>query len=115
MALFFDQSWFDAELARTGASRADVARLLSLTLQEVDELWKDQRELTARDVALLGRFLNQPARVIAERAGVSTPVPDEKAGPDVFIASLSERVEQLEAQVRLLSAEVERLKSSKPG
>jgi hypothetical protein len=115
MALFFDQAWFDAELARTGASRADVARLLSLTLQQVDELWKDQRELTARDVALLGRFLNQSARVIAERAGVSTPVPEEKAGPDALMASLSERVEQLEAQVRLLSAEVERLKSSKPG
>ena len=115
MALFFDQAWFDAELARTGASREDVARLLSLTPQQVGELWKDQRELTARDVALLGRFLNQPVHVIAERAGVSTPVPDEKAGPDAVIAALSERVDLLETQVRLLLAEVERLKSSKPG
>jgi len=115
MALFFDQAWFDAELARMGARRDDVARLLSLTPQQVEELWKDQRELTAQDVARLGRFLNQPARLIAERAGVSTPVPDETAGPDAVIAVLRERVDQLEAQVRLLLAEVERLKSSKPG
>ncbi|MBU6155475.1 MAG: DNA-binding protein [Alphaproteobacteria bacterium] len=115
MALFFDQDWFDAELARTGASRADVARLLSLTPQQVEELWKDQRELTARDVALLGRFLNHPARVISERAGVSTPVPQEKTAAEATLDGLHERIDRLEAQVTHLLAEIDRLKASKAG
>jgi hypothetical protein len=114
MALFFDQAWFDAQLAQMGASRADVARLLALTPLQVDELWKDQRELSARDVALLGRFLNHPARVIAERAGVSTPVPEEHPSAETTIIELQERVERLEGQVRFLLAEIDRIRSSEP-
>ena len=92
MALFFDQAWFDAQLTRMGTSRADIARLLSLNAVQVEELWKDQRELSARDVALLARFLNVSPLTVAERAGVSTPVPaaETSAGPAVqALAALS--------------------------
>src|SRR5690242_5196814 len=47
MALFFDTEWFDARLAAAHLSRADVARALGLSQGEVDEVWKDQRELSA--------------------------------------------------------------------
>lgn len=112
MALFFDQPWFDAQLGQLGVSRNDVARLLGLTSLQVEELWKDQRELSARDVALLAQLLNQPPQVIAERAGVSTPVPEGKGGAASSMVELQERVERLETQVRQLLAEIDRLKSS---
>ena len=52
MALFFDSSWFDARLAETGLTHADLAAALGLTPHQLAELWKDQRELSANDVRL---------------------------------------------------------------
>ncbi len=75
MALFFDQSWFDGELARRHLRREDVATMLGLSPQEIAEVWKDQRELKAADVAILAALLDTPAETIASRAGVSTPAP----------------------------------------
>jgi len=112
MALFFDQAWFDAQLARVGATRADVARLLGLAREHVDEMWKDQRELSARDVAQLGVFLNIEPRLIAERAGVSTPVPDRLPSTDVAMIELKARVEQLEREMHLVLQELERMRRS---
>ena len=45
MALFFDQEWFDAQLRARAATKEDVARLLKLTIDQIQEMWKDQREL----------------------------------------------------------------------
>jgi transcriptional regulator with XRE-family HTH domain len=112
MALFFDQAWFDAQLARVGGTRADVARLLGLEREQIDEMWKDQRELSARDVALLGIFLNVEPRMIAERAGVSTPVPDSLPSTDLAIIELKARVDQLEMEMRLILQELERMRRS---
>ena len=115
MALFFDQAWFDDQLLRVGASRADVARLLNLRNEQVSELWKDQRELSAHDVALLAHFLNVPARVIAERAGVSTPMPQDHPSVEATLTDLRSRVERLEAQLRSVLQEMDAIRSSKPG
>jgi plasmid maintenance system antidote protein VapI len=89
-----------------------VARLLSLSRTQVDELWKDQRELSADNVMMLARFLNVAPEVVANRAGVSTPVPkrDLQAGDEVQV--LRERVARLEAQLMSLQARLEKLDPS---
>ena len=114
MALFFDQAWFDAQLTRMGTSRADIALLLSLSAVQVEELWKDQRELSARDVALLARFLNVSPLTVAERAGVSTPVPADETSAGPAVQALEQRIDQLEKQVRALALEIDRLRASEP-
>ena len=99
MALFFDQAWFDAQLKAAGASREDVAKLLQLTSQQVAELWKDQRELRAGDVATLARLLTVGAAEVAKRAGISTPVPDEGGNVDQRLSEMNERLTRIERMI----------------
>ena len=115
MALFFDQEWFDQRLAATGSTRDDVARLLSLSRSQIDELWKDQRELSADSVTLLARFLNVTPEVVANRAGVSTPVPKREPQIRDEVQVLRARVEKLEAQLMSLQARLEKLEPSDGG
>lgn len=115
MALFFDQPWFDACLAATGSTRDDIARLLSISREQVDELWKDQRELSARDVVLLARFLNVEPEIVAHRAGVSTPVPKREQRSEDPIQNLTARIEALEEQLAVLQARLEKLERSDRG
>ena len=77
MALFFDSEWFDSRLTAAGLKRADAAAVLGLGENEIAELWKDQRELSARDVRLLAALLGATREEVARRAGVSTPAPRE--------------------------------------
>lgn len=109
MALFFDTDWFDAALARTGLARADLARALGLSGEQIAEVWKDQRELSAANVAIIAALLAVPAEEIANHAGVSTPVPRpvprDAAGLAAAVADLSERMTRLErtlAEVKAL-------------
>lgn len=95
MALFFDTDWFDARLKAAHLSRGDVARALGLSEGEIAEVWKDQRELSARDVATLAALLAVTPQDIAQHAGISTPVPK----PAVSVADLAARLERLEAEV----------------
>lgn len=81
MALFFDQEWFDAKLKEAGRTRDDVAAALRLSRGEVEEIWKDQRELAPREVELLAQILAAAPAEIANKAGVSTPVPSAPATP----------------------------------
>ena len=105
MALFFDSAWFDARLAAAGLQRADAAAALGLSAEQISDLWKDQRELSAGDVRILAALLAAPAAEIATRAGVSTPVPKE-ASP---LAELSERLSRVEralAEIKTLILEL---------
>lgn len=76
MALFFDQEWFDQQLKSCGLTRDDVAKSLRLMRSEVDEIWKDQREISSNEVTMLARLLQAPASEVVTRAGISTPAPD---------------------------------------
>jgi transcriptional regulator with XRE-family HTH domain len=105
MALFFDAAWFDARLAAAHLTRSDAARALGLSDGEIADVWKDQRELSARDVATLAALLAAPPREIAQRAGISTPVP--KAQADISLAALSARLERVEADLARLKALLE--------
>jgi hypothetical protein len=104
MALFFDSAWFDARLVAGGLTRANVAAALGLSDEQVAELWKDQRELSADNVRMLSLLLAAPATEIASRAGVSTPVPKE-ARPDI-----DARLARIEADL----AEIKALLKAKP-
>jgi hypothetical protein len=94
MALFFDSQWFDARLAAAGLKRADAAAALGLDAEQIAEVWKDQRELSAGDVRVLSALLAAPAAEIASRAGVSTPVPKETPASD--LAEIGERLARVE-------------------
>jgi hypothetical protein len=99
MALFFDQAWFDAQLAARSATREDVGRLLSLSADQVGELWKDQRELRAADVAALARFLGVPAADVAKHAGVSTPLPAEAVDVQQRLQEMSDQLTRMERMI----------------
>jgi transcriptional regulator with XRE-family HTH domain len=94
MALFFDGEWFDARLTAVHLSRADLARALGLDEMQIAEVWKDQRELSARDVSLIAALLNVPAEDVSGHAGISTPVPRGDAHSE-----LVERLERVEREL----------------
>ena len=103
MALFFDAEWFDARLGERGLSRDVLAAAAGLSAADLALVFKDQREISAREVAIFAELLGVPAAEVAERAGVSTPVPG--AAGDA-----AARIEALERRVAALEAEVARLK-----
>ncbi|MFD1191209.1 helix-turn-helix domain-containing protein [Phenylobacterium conjunctum] len=100
MALFFDPDWFDAKLAERGLSRAVLAAVSGMSEADLALVFKDQRELSAAEVAAFAELLGASPAEIAEHAGISTPVPVED--PLERIAALERRVEALEAELRRL-------------
>ncbi|MBS0363717.1 MAG: DNA-binding protein [Proteobacteria bacterium] len=102
MALFFDAQWFDARLGERGLSRAVMAAAAGLGEADLALAFKDQREVSAAEVAAFAELLGVPAAEVASRAGVSTPVPGEDAAQR--IAALERRVAALEAEVARLKA-----------
>ncbi len=97
MALFFDASWFDGKLEERGLSRAVMAAVAGLSEADLAEVFKDQREVSAGQVAAFAELLGVTAAEVADRAGVSTPAP--KADP---VADLERRVAALEAEIARL-------------
>lgn len=97
MALFFDQEWFDARLKASGRTRDDVAGALRLSRGEVDEIWKDQRELKPQEVTMLARLLGAPAADVVTRAGIATPMPAEHGASGD--AALIRRLEEMDARL----------------
>jgi transcriptional regulator with XRE-family HTH domain len=102
MALFFDSQWFDARLRAVGLSRQDVATALGLTAAQVDDLWKDQRELKAQEVRIVAALFGVEAAEVASRAGISTPVPKEEPGDLAALTARIERIEQTLVEIRNL-------------
>jgi transcriptional regulator with XRE-family HTH domain len=102
MALFFDAPWFDAKLEERGLSRAVMAAVAGLTEAELALAFKDQKELSAGQVAAFAELLGVPATEVATRAGVSTPAPGQDEG--ARIAALERRVAALEAEVAELKS-----------
>jgi len=100
MALFFDAQWFDAALAERGLSRTVLAAAAGLSEADLALVYKDQRELSAREVGIFAELLGVPAAEIAKYAGVSTPTPSD--GAAARIAALERRVAALEAEVARL-------------
>lgn len=100
MALFFDQGWFDERLGERGLTRAVLATVAGISEADLALVWKDQRELSAREVAAFAELLGVAPAEIAHRAGISTPVPG--ADPLARLAALERRVAALEAEIARL-------------
>ena len=103
MALFFDAQWFDERLAGRGLSRAALGAAAGLSETEVAAVFKDQRELSAGQVAIFAELLGETAADVAAHAGISTPVPGASDAAQ-RIAALERRVAALEAEVARLRA-----------
>jgi len=106
MALFFDQLWYDARLAERGLTRAVLAAVAGMTGEELALAYKDQRELTAPQIAAFAELLGVSLAEAARRAGVgahAAALPGESV-------SLEQKVAALEARVAALEAELARLK-----
>jgi uncharacterized protein YceH (UPF0502 family) len=102
MALFFDADWFDARLGERGMSRAAFAAAAGWSEAELALVFKDQRELSAGQVAIFAELLGEAAAEVASRAGISTPVPGQ--------TDAAQRIASLERRVAALEAELARLK-----
>ena len=100
MALFFDTAWFDAQLTERGLSRRVMAAAAGMSEADLTLVFKDQRELSAQEVAAFAELLGVAPAEIARQAGVSTPVPG--GGPEAQIAALERRVAALEAELARL-------------
>lgn len=99
MALFFDAGWYDQRLSERGLSRAILAAAAGMTEAELALAFKDQRELSVKEVAAFAELLGVSPGEAASRAGVRpSPVSD------------SQRIAALEARVAILEAELARLK-----
>ena len=94
MALFFDAAWFDQKLSERGFSRRVMAAAAGLSDADLTLMFKDQRELTAQDVAVFADLLGSSPDEIARHAGVSTPRLGQT--PEARIADLERRVAALE-------------------
>jgi transcriptional regulator with XRE-family HTH domain len=111
MALFFDAEWFDAKLQAHKTTRQQLADHLGITLAEIGELWKDQRELKAHEVLAIAQFLRSSPQEIANHAGVSTPVPQVPLDSVEAAAKLEEmngrlvRLERMMVELKALLLE----------
>jgi transcriptional regulator with XRE-family HTH domain len=101
MALFFDAEWFDARLAERGLSRTVLAAAAGMSEADLALAFKDQRELSAAEVAHFAELLGVEPREVADRAGISTPVPRQSEA-DRRLAAIERRVAALEAEVARL-------------
>ena len=102
MALFFDAEWFDARLGERELSRRVMAAAAGMSEADLTLAFKDQRELSAGEVAAFAELLGVEPAAVALRAGVSTPTPTPRHGAEARIAVLERRVAALEAEVARL-------------
>lgn len=114
MALFFDSQWFDARLASAGLTKSAVAAALGLDDEQIADVWKDQRELKAADVRMLATLLGSTPKEIADRAGVSTPVPKDASPDAALLNDLNERLMRVERALAEIKALVLDLRSKAP-
>ncbi|MEO8113617.1 MAG: DNA-binding protein [Phenylobacterium sp.] len=102
MALFFDAEWFDARLAERGISRGVMAAAAGISAQDLGLAFKDQRELSAAEVAVFAELLGVESAEVATRAGISTPIPGGASPAEARISALERRVAALEAEIARL-------------
>jgi transcriptional regulator with XRE-family HTH domain len=132
MGLFFDQDWFDARLTARGLKRSALAQATGMSIDEVDMVFRDQRELDGQEVYAIARVLAVEPREVASRSGSAEPTePPRAASPmagDAFddmiparsapgefkvtrdvINGLHERMDRLERMLELVLTKIDKL------
>src|SRR5262245_10685379 len=125
MGIFFDQDWFDARLKAVGLTRSAIAQAAGMTIDEVEMVFRDQRELEGREVSAIARILRVDPSEVASRSGSADIGPDrmdnigsfdgmvpsrprsEAAGGEFqvtreVIAGLHERMDRLERMLEMV-------------
>jgi hypothetical protein len=103
VALFFDKAWFDDALRQRSLTRADLANVAGISVENVTLMFKDQMEVPPSCVAAWARLLAIAEPEIAIKCGVSTrtlPTPTDQQR----FEALERRVTSLEALVMQLNA-----------
>lgn len=127
MGIFFDQDWFDARLKAAGLTRGSMAQAAGMTMDEIEMVFSDRRELGAGEVRAIARVLSADPREIASRSGLAdleeesssiamTPRFDRSAsqpgaGYQVtreVIAGIHERLDRLERMLELVLSKLDR-------
>jgi hypothetical protein len=127
MGLFFDQDWFDERLRTSGQTKGALAQAAGMSLDEVEMVFRDQRELEDSEVMAFARVLSADPSEVANRSGApepglrapaaARPMMAQPAGglfarpggapPDLsvsreVIAGLHERIDRLERLLELV-------------
>jgi transcriptional regulator with XRE-family HTH domain len=135
MGLFFDQDWFDERLKAQGLSRSAIAQAAGMTIDEVEMVFRDQRELEGREVSAIARILRVDPSEVATRSGSADIGPDRMDRMDSFddmapanprggrsaapgdggfqvtrevIAGLHERMDRLESMLEMVLSKLDR-------
>lgn len=116
MALFFDQGWFEDKLEAAGLTKPDLARALSITTSELEEMWKDQREISEKEIKTLALVLGASEAEVRNKGGIQgsrearamatgaqPPVP-----PPANTASVEARLDRIERLLEDILAELKK-------
>lgn len=129
MGIFFDQDWFDDRLKASGLTRAALAQAAGMSVDEVDMVFRDQRELDRGEVWAFARVLSVDPVEVASRSGAADPsraagtislgeqmrgAAAAPARPDFVvtrevIAGLHERMDRLERMLELVIAKLDKM------
>ena len=123
MGIFFDQDWFDAKLKAAGLTRSALAQAAGMTIDEVEMVFRDQRELEHVEVQAIARMLSADPREVASRSGAHVPgevapamkapiragaASSEFAVTREVIAGIHERLDRLERLLEMVISKLDR-------
>ena len=125
MGIFFDQDWFDARLKAAGLTRGSMAQAAGMTIDEVEMVFADRRELEAGEVHAIARALSADPREIASRSGLADLGDAAPAAPRFdrsgsqsaqpgyaitreVIAGIHERLDRLERMLEMVIQKLDR-------
>jgi hypothetical protein len=125
MGIFFDQDWFDDRLKAAGLTRGSLAQATGMTIDEVEMVFADRRELEGPEVHAIARMLAEDPEEVANRSGAADPgllasgpvtrsPRNEPSAPAGFvvtrevIAGLHERMDRLERMIELVLHKLDR-------
>ncbi len=128
MGIFFDQDWFDDRLRASGLTRGSLALAAGMSVDEIEMVFRDQRELDKGEIWAFARVLSVDPVEIASRSGAADP--SESAGtlslgeqmrggmaapkPDFVItreviAGIHERMDRLERMLELVITKLDKV------
>ena len=129
MGIFFDQDWFDDRLKASGLTRGSLALAAGMTVDEVEMVFRDQRELDKGEIWAFAKVLSVDPVEVASRSGavdpsesagtislgermrggsVASPKPEFVVTREV-IAGIHERMDRLERMLELVVAKLDKM------